>query len=135
MRFEYATSVCVLTSVFAFLTTSLVPSSAVLAADCHTGDFRFVGDRTDVEGSTRHDEICELKYGKKSDITNYSVVQKPSHGTIGSAGNQSNRYMTAYRPNPGYVGDDNFSVKINYIPRATGISHSTVVHVHMTVSP
>ena len=106
------------------------------AADCKAGHFDFVaGGRADVEGTTRRGEACTIRYGQYSDIVGYDVVRRPSHGTLGSAGQQGNRYDTAYLPEPNFTGLDEFSVKINYVQRNTGRASSTVVHMRITVQP
>jgi hypothetical protein len=111
----------------------LSPSPASAAA-C-SGNFVFVGPQTDLAGRTRKNTPCTFVYGKRSDINGYQVMQKPAHGTIGSAGYRGTALLTAYKPDTGYTGDDDFTLGIDYVVRRTGAARSTVVHVHMTVDP
>lgn len=100
---------------------------------CTPGGFRFSSADVNVEGSTSQDVPCTISYGARSDILAYSIVQRPHHGIVGSAGREGERYLTAYKPNAGYVGTDEFAVKIRFAPRSTHVEATTVVHVHMTV--
>jgi len=100
-----------------------------------TGRFRFTGATTSLSGATRRDEPCTIFYGMFSRIKAYNVVQRPRHGALGSSGYDGIRYMTAYKPDAGYVGQDEFAVKIRYEPRSTLIDDTTVVHVQMTIGP
>ncbi len=65
----------------------------------------------------------------------YQVVAKPAHGTVGSAGYRGSRLLTAYKPEAGYSGPDDFTLSIDYTPRKSGVAKSTELHVHMTVAP
>ena len=109
-------------------------SSGAMAAGC-VGDLRFAEGRTDWSGSTRVNEVCTLHYGTRSDIVGYRVIRAPSHGTLGKAGHQAGRFLTAYKPHPGYVGSDNFAVEITYIVRATRVQSSTLLYMNMSVLP
>jgi len=102
---------------------------------CVPGGFRFSSANVDVEGSTGRDVPCTFSYGKRSDILAYSLVQRPHHGMVGSAGREGERFLTAYKPNAGYVGTDEFAVKIRFAPRSTHVEATTVVHVRMTIGP
>jgi hypothetical protein len=103
-----------------------------LASEC-SSQFIFTPPQTVVRGSTRKEEICTVSYGRLSDITGYRVIQKPSHGTIGSAGREGEHFLTAYKPSSGYVGSDDFAASINYTIRSTGVSRSTIVRVYINV--
>jgi hypothetical protein len=120
----------------AFAAAALVAcaTSGAQAEQC-TGRFRFTGATTFLNGATRRDEPCTIFYGMFSAIKGYSVVQRPRHGALGSSGYDGIRYMTAYKPDKGYVGPDEFAVKIRYEPRATLIEGTTIVHMQMTVGP
>jgi hypothetical protein len=63
------------------------------------------------------------------------VIERPHNGVLGTAGNRGGLHLTAYKPNSGYVGPDEFTVEVGYSPRATRVEKSTIVHVQMTVSP
>jgi hypothetical protein len=63
------------------------------------------------------------------------IVQRPRHDALGSAGYSGIRFLTAYKPDAGYVGPDEFAVKIRYWTRMTQLELTTVVHVQMTVGP
>ena len=65
----------------------------------------------------------------------FSVIERPRNGVLGTAGNRGGLYLTAYKPNNGYVGSDEFTIAVGYSPRATHIEKSTTVHVQMTVRP
>ena len=78
-----------------------VAAAAQQQAARRSGDFSFVrSGRTELEGQTSRNTVCELNYGTRTDVTGYTVVPKPSHGTLGSAGQENGRFLTAYRPNP-----------------------------------
>ena len=109
-------------------------SSGAVAAGC-VGDLRFTEGRTHWSGSTRVNEVCTLHYGTRSDILGYRVIRPPSHGTLGKAGHEAGRFLTAYKPHPGYVGSDNFAVEITYIARGTKLQSSTLLYMSMTVLP
>jgi hypothetical protein len=113
---------------------AVLGSSGAMAAGC-VGDLRFKEGRTHWSGSTRVNEVCTLHYGTRSDIVGYRVIRAPSHGTLGKAGLQGDRFLTAYKPHAGYVGPDSFAVQITYIPRATGVRSSTLLFMDMTVLP
>lgn len=100
-----------------------------------TEQFLFSSANVYVEGSTSQGVPCTISYGTHSDILAYSVVQRPRHGILGSAGREGDRFLTAYKPNAGYVGTDEFAVGIRFAPRSTHVEATTVVHVHMTVGP
>jgi hypothetical protein len=100
-----------------------------------TSAFLFSTANVFVEGSTNQDVPCTISYGTHSDILAYSVVQRPHHGVLGSAGREGERFLTAYNPNAGYVGADEFAVKLRFSPRSTHVEATTVVHVHMTIRP
>jgi hypothetical protein len=111
-------------------------TAAQQAVGCHSGHFDFVrGGRTELEGQTSRNTVCVLNYGERSDITSYSVVQKPAHGTLGSAGRENGRFLTAYQPNPDYAGGDEFAVRIDFVPRNQRQSFSTIVHMRVRVGP
>jgi hypothetical protein len=105
------------------------------AEQCVGGGFRFTEGSTFVTGATRKDEPCTIGYGLFSAIRGYSIVQRPRHGALGSAGYSGIRFLTAYKPDAGYVGSDEFAVKIRYAPRSTQGELMTVVHVQMSVGP
>jgi hypothetical protein len=110
-------------------------SSFAYAAPC-TDAFLFTPNgRTDHNGVTRQNMVCTIKYGKVADISGYRLVTPPTHGTVGSAGHQGRRYLTAYKPSDGYIGSDNFVAVINYVSRSSGKHLSTELHIHMTVTP
>jgi len=118
----------------AFAAAALVACATCAAqAEPCTGRFRFTGAATSLTGATRRDEPCTIFYGMFSRIRAYSVLQRPRHGALGSSGYDGIRYMTAYKPDAGYVGPDEFAVKIRYEPRSTLTEDTTVVHVQMTV--
>ena len=94
-----------------------------------------MGPRTELQGSTRKDQACGIYYGKRSDITSFRVIERPRSGTLGTAGHREGQYLTAYKPNSGYVGPDEFTVEVGYSPRAMHVEKSTIVHVQMVVSP
>lgn len=105
------------------------------STSCTPGGFRFSSANVSVEGSTSRDVPCTFSYGRRSDILAYSLVQQPHHGVVGSAGREGKRYLTAYKPDAGYVGTDEFAVKIRFAPRSTHVEATTVMHVHMTIGP
>jgi hypothetical protein len=109
-------------------------ASQAYAAAC-AGTFRFVGPQTELEGKTKKNVPCTIAYGLRSDINGYQVVAKPAHGTVGSAGYQGSRLLTAYKPEADYSGTDDFTLSIDYTPRRTGVAKTTELHVHMTVAP
>jgi hypothetical protein len=109
-------------------------TSANATTSC-AGVFRFVGPRTELQGRTKKDQPCGIYYGKRSDITSFRLIERPRNGVLGTAGNRGGLYLTAYKPNSGYVGPDEFTVEVGYSPRATHVEKSTIVHVQMTVSP
>jgi hypothetical protein len=120
----------------AFAVALLVAFSASSArADGCIGPFRFSGASTFLNGTTRRDQPCTIGYGALSEITGYRVVQRPRNGTLGSAGRNGKWFLTAYKPDAGYVGSDQFAVRIRYAPRSTQVESTTVVHVQMTVGP
>lgn len=98
-----------------------------------TGRFLFSTANVYVEGSTSEGTPCAINYGIYSDILGYSVVQQPHHGMLGNAGSEGGRFLTAYKPNAGYMGTDEFAVKVRFAPRSTQVEATTVIHVHMTV--
>ena len=100
-----------------------------------TGRFLFSTANVYVEGSTGEDMPCTINYGIYSDILAYNVVQRPRHGMLGTAGSEGSRVLTAYKPNSGYRGADEFAVRIRFAKKSTGFVGTTVVHVHMTVGP
>jgi hypothetical protein len=110
-------------------------TSAAQAERCVGGGFRFTEGNTFVTGATRKDEPCTIGYGLFSAIKGYSVVQRPRHGALGSGGYSGIRFLTAYKPDAGYVGPDEFAVKIHYLTRMTQVELTTVVHVQMTIGP
>jgi hypothetical protein len=83
------------------------------AERCIGGGFRFTEGNTFVTGATRKDEPC----------------------TLGSAGYSGIRFLTAYKPDAGYAGPDEFAVKMRYLLRSTQVELTTVVHVQMTIGP
>jgi len=109
-------------------------ATSAIAANC-TGVFRFYGPTASAQGTTRRDQPCTIVYGGRSDIIGYSIVQPPRFGVLGSAGHSGGRFLTAYKPNPGYVGPDEFAVSIKYAPRSTHVAKSTVFRVQLTVGP
>jgi hypothetical protein len=110
-------------------------TSGAQAERCVGGGFRFTEGNTFVTGATRKDEPCTIGYGLFSAIRGYSVVQRPRHGALGSAGYSGIRFLTAYKPDAGYVGPDEFAVKIRYAPRSMQGELMTVVHVQISVGP
>ncbi len=110
-------------------------SASSARADRCMGPFRFTGPETFLNGATRRDEPCTIGYGAFSDITGYSVVQRPRNGNLGSAGHNGIWFLTAYKPDAGYVGPDQFTVRVRYAPRSTRVESTTVLHVQMTVGP
>jgi len=121
----------------AFVATALIAltTSGAQAERCVAGGFRFTEGNTFVTGATRRDEPCTIGYGLFSAIKGYGIVQRPRHGALGSAGYSGIRYLTAYKPDAGYAGPDEFAVKIRYLTRMTQVEMTTVVHVQMTVGP
>ena len=106
------------------------------SAACAPRSFGFnPGGRTDWEVSVPRETVCTLNYGVRSDITAYRVLKRPAHGTLGAAGQENGRYMTAYKPNAGFVGSDVFAVKFGYTPRDSGIPLSTTLFVRVNVGP
>ena len=105
-----------------------------IAASC-TGPFRFYGPTASAQGTTGRDRPCTIVYGGRSDIIGYNVVQPPRFGVLGSAGHSGGHFLTAYKPNPGYVGPDEFAVSVEYAPRSTHVTKSTVFHVQLTIGP
>jgi hypothetical protein len=59
------------------------------------------------------------------------MVERPAHGTLGNAGYDKGRFLAAYRPNPDYVGEDEFAVRLTYVLRDQRRSFSTTVHMRM----
>jgi hypothetical protein len=109
-------------------------ASSAIAASC-TGPFRFYGPTASAQGTTKRDQPCSIVYGGRSDIIGYNVVQPPRFGVLGSAGHSGGRLLTAYKPNPGYMGTDEFAVSVEYAPRSTHVAKSTVFHVQLTIGP
>jgi hypothetical protein len=105
------------------------------AERCIGGGFRFTEGNTFVTGATRKDEPCTIGYGLFSAIRGYRVVQRPRHGVLGSAGYSGIRFLTAYKPDAGYAGPDEFAVKMRYLLRSTQVELTTVVHVQVTIGP
>jgi hypothetical protein len=121
----------------AFVAAAMVAfaTGGAQAERCVGGGFRFTEGSTFVTGATRKDEPCTIGYGLFSAIRGYSVVQRPRHGALGSAGYSGIRFLTAYKPDAGYVGPDEFAVKIRYASRMTQVELTTVVHVQITIGP
>ena len=78
---------------------------------------------------------CTLNYGLRSSLSGYTVVQRPTHGTLGTAGRENGWILTAHLPNADYVGDDEFAVRVVFVPRGAQESFSTIVHKRLRVGP
>src|SRR5262249_47788925 len=89
-----------------------IPSSR---ADVGCVGYRFSFVRngtTDVQGSTRNGQPCQIGFGRFSDIEVLRIVVKPSHGVLGVSAKEGNRRYIAYAPSAGFIGRDRFEVFI-----------------------
>jgi hypothetical protein len=129
---------------FAFLMFALAGGEAAAQRGpfC-VGDFRFgQSGFVEVQGATRSGQPCMINYGKRSAIMSHQIGRRPANGVLGSAGRANDRYLTAYRSRPGFVGTDVFEVDIRYVPFAgrgarfnMPDERTTRVRVVMTVTP
>jgi hypothetical protein len=111
----------------------IASSSFAYAAPC-PGNFLFTPNgRTNIEGTTRQNTVCTFRFGTVAAVVGYRVVTPPAHGTLGGAGNEGNSYLAAYKPRDGYVGSDSFVIGIKYVLHDSHLS--TVLHIHMTITP
>jgi hypothetical protein len=64
----------------------------------------------------------------KFGVLGNSVSRPPRHGIVGKA----SIYQFAYKPNAGYVGDDDFDLRVRY--DRYGVKTETTLHVSVSVS-
>lgn len=96
--------------------------------------FRFVPNGVvDVQGSTFCNRVCQMWLGVSSSVTDYRLVTKPGNGILGNAGEIRGRYQVAYRPNPGFSGQDSFEIALRYRgPRRTELTTRIRARVWVT---
>ena len=96
--------------------------------------FRFVPNGVvDIQGSTFRNRVCQLWLGVNSSVTDYQLVTRPANGILGNAGEIRGRYQVAYRPNPGFSGQDSFKLSLRYRgPRRTELTTRIRARVWVT---
>lgn len=74
--------------------------------------------------------ICPMNYTSLGPFAGQEVLARPSNGLYGSA----NETATAYRPNPGFVGQDHFETRL-YFEEGSGRRTAMTVRVNVFVVP
>lgn len=74
--------------------------------------------------------ICPMNYKSLGPFAGQEVLVRPSNGLYGTA----NETATAYRPNPGYVGQDHFETRL-YFEEGGGRRTAMTVKVNVFVVP
>jgi hypothetical protein len=73
---------------------------------------------------------CPINYKSLGPFAGQEVLVRPSNGLYGSA----NETATAYRPNPGFVGQDHFETRL-YFEEGNGRRTAMTVKVNVFVVP
>lgn len=110
----------------------LLVSSAAMA-QCRVEPFRFTfGSDTSTTMTVRQGSVCvsNIKPREGSQFVAMRVTRKPRHGTAGNSGTTG----VAYKPRPGFVGQDTFVATISGSGTARRVGRSNVTY-HVTVTP
>lgn len=73
---------------------------------------------------------CPLNYQSLGPFAGQEILVRPSHGLYGTA----NETATAYRPNPGFLGQDHFETRL-YFEEGSGRRDAMTVTVNVFVVP
>jgi hypothetical protein len=80
-----------------------------------TAPFRYYpGTTITVLGQTRRDSICVIRLGYRTQVDDVRVTLRASNGIYGTGRKIEALQHTAYRPNPGFVGQDQFELEVRY---------------------
>ena len=117
---------------YLFVTIALLAiTSSEAARGCSYRGVRwYVGSDSQAQMTVRNTENCGHNialYGATR-IVSISVAQRAAHGIAGRSGLSS----FAYKPNPGYVGTDNFVIKVE--TESAGSSGTTNIRVDVLVT-
>jgi hypothetical protein len=117
------------------LTTAflLLATSAAMAQGCQIQRFSFTfGSDTSTTMTVKQGSVCvsNINPHPGSRFMGMRVVQRPRHGMAGNSGTTG----VAYKPRPGFVGNDTFVTRVTGAgPNGTvGTSHVTY---HVVVTP
>jgi hypothetical protein len=81
-------------------------------------------------GCKFHFQIPASVYGLAG-ILSSTVTLRPKNGLLG----KNTIRIYAYKPNDGFVGSDEFELKVRYDRDDDSGEHTTLLHVNVTVSP
>lgn len=107
-------------------------SSAALA-QCRVEPFRFTfGSDTSTTMTVKSGSVCvsNIKPREGSRFVGMRVTRQPRHGTAGNSGTTG----VAYKPRPGFVGQDTFVATVSGMGTARVRGRSNIVY-HVTVTP
>ena len=110
----------------------LIASSAALA-QCRVEPFRFTfGSDTSTTMTVKSGSVCVSNINPRegSRFVGMRVTRKPRHGTAGNSGTTG----VAYKPRPGFVGQDTFVATISGSGTAGRIGRSNITY-RVTVTP
>ena len=79
--------------------------------------------------SVQAGKVCSIRYRTTGAIFSQKVVVRPRGGIYGT----TNETFGAYKPNPGFVGNDSFQVDIEY--ERTGQRFVTHLKANVNVRP
>ena len=121
----------------AFIAATIVPTLPASAANvgCVSTSFSYHLNRTTpVQASTRAGQPCHIRFGRAvGEIAVLQTVQKPSHGVVNISAKEGSHRHLDYVPSPGFVGRDQFEVRIERIPLGGGTRAGNVqVNIDVT---
>jgi hypothetical protein len=116
------------------------------AAECHHTNFQIaIGTRsTDAKWRMQKDTACSQYITPQhfaNGVANMSlgfgemrILRRPTHGVAGVETSILSRGF-AYRPTPGFVGEDSFAVSVNVIDKRMTMTWDLTINVEVEVVP
>jgi hypothetical protein len=114
------------------------PVEAYANSDCQLPRYHFVNEGvTPVSMWVRQGAGCKFHFQIPASvfglagIMSSTVTLRPKNGLLG----KNTIRIYAYKPNEGFVGSDEFELKVRYNRDDDSGEHTTLLHMNVTVSP
>jgi hypothetical protein len=99
--------------------------------DCRRPRFNVCqGCNTSIRMRVRQDSACTINFMSLGPFAGQEILVRPRNGIYGSA----NETATAYRPNPGFLGQDHFETRL-YFEEGSGKRTFLILKVNVLVVP
>ena len=99
--------------------------------DCRRPRFNICqGCNISIRMRVKQDSACTINFMSLGPFAGQEVLARPRNGIYGSA----NETATAYKPNPGYLGQDHFQTRL-YFEEGNGKRTFMILNVNVFVVP